>query len=391
MLFKKFFKLSSINIITGLINFFSTIIIVKIFGLFTFGEFAIFSVYIALLTIFFSILPPNYSVMKLQDNVSFLNIIQTSYFLFNILITIFISIIYYINSNFLGLEISIWIVLLYIAMYSFFNFIDIKSQATNTLNRYYIYLLVQSILKLILLGYIYYFFNNYTLDLLLIIFIIPQLLIFIFHITINQKIDIKNLFKINDFTVFLIKNFKDLKKYYIEIVLKRIKDNIIVLIFSNILSKEVIGLYALLIKVGTFVLSQVRILEAMLMNKENLKNSSQIDDKIYLIAFLTQCLIITVGIVYLKLSVDKYYLELLVVYSFIAYPYLNVITIRNNLYAIYKNALIINSLVVYNLLILLFSFLTYIYNVNSIYSIIFTILISETISMFYLKILFKRR
>lgn len=385
MLIKKLFKLSSINILTGLINFLSTILILKIFGLNIFGEFSIFSAYIAMITLIFAIIPPNLSVMKLQDDNSFNSILMTAYLMCNVLIIVTLFILYYFNDNFFGLQVNLWVAIVFILMSSFFNLIDIQSQAKNRLKRYFYYLLFQSFFKVIIIGFIFYYFHYYDLNLLIISFILPQLLIFLFHIIyfknefFSIKVDIKRMF------LFLINDFSLLKNYYIEIFLKRIKDNIIVLIFSNFLSKEIIGLYSLLSKVGTFVLSQVRIIESFFMNRENLQKSNQIDNKIYILSFLVQILIIIVGIIYLKLSIDEYKFYLIVIYSFIAYPYLNVIILRTKLYATYKNGLIIYSLLLNIAMVLLFSFLSYSLKIHSIYIIVITVILSESISSFHLK------
>jgi hypothetical protein len=389
--YKKLFKLSSINILTGLINFLSTILIVKIFGIELLGEFAMFSSYIAIITLVFAIIPPNLSVMKLQDDNNFNNIFVTSYLICNILIIIVVSILYYFNSSFFGLEVNLWLVILFILMYSFFNLIDIQSQAKNKLQRYFYYLLFQSIFKVIIICFMFYYFVHYDINFLIISFVLPQLLMFLFHIIyfknefFSIKVDIKRMF------LFLVNDFSLLKNYYIEIFLKRIKDNIVVLIFSNFLSKEIIGLYSLVLKVGTFVLSQARIIEAFFMNKENLQKSNQIDNNIYLLSFLAQIMIIIVGVVYLKLSIDEYKFYLILIYSFIAYPYLNVIIRRNKLYSTYKNSLIVYSLLLNIAIVLLFGFLAYFLKIHSIYIIVITVVLAEATSSLYLKYLIRNK
>lgn len=389
MILKKLLKLSSINIITSVINFISTIIIIQIFGLNTFGEFAIFTSYMGIFTLLYIIIPPNFSVMKIQDDKSFNNILICSYLLSGLLSIFLLYLIYYIKSDFFGLNLNIYLAIIFLLMYSFFNFIDIQSQANNTLTRYYFYLLFQAICKLIILAIIYYTFNNYDLNLLILSFVIPQIILVLFHFIYFrnefQNIDIKT----KNTLAFLINNFSKLKKYYLETFLKRIKDNILVLIFSNFMPKDIIGLYSLLVKAGTFILSQARILEALLMNRENLKQANQIDNKIYLLAFFIQIIIIIVGIIYLKLSINEYKFWIIIFYSFISYPYLNIITIRNKLYSIYQNKLIIYSLLVYIITILLISLYIYIIKIESIYSIISTVLIAEFISAYYLKYLYK--
>jgi hypothetical protein len=377
--YKKLFKLSSINILTGIINFLSTILIVKMFGLNIFGEFAIFNAYLAIITLSFIIIPPNFSVTRLQDDNDFNNILTTAYLLCNISIIIILFILYYFYNNFFGLDINLWVIILSILMKSFFNLIDIQSQAKNKLQIYFKYLLFQSFFKVIIIGLIFYYFNQYNLNLLIISFVLPQFLIFLFHIFyfksefLNIKIDIKKMF------LFLVNNFYLLKNYYIEIILKRTKENIIILFFSNFLSKEIIGLYSLLLKVGTFVLSQVRIIEAFFMNKKNLQNSNLIDNKIYLLSFLFQILIIIVGLIYFKLTIGAYKIQLLLIYSFITYPYLNIIIRRNKLYNDYNNKPIIYSLLLSIITVTILYSIFYIFKYNSIYSIVLTVLMSETI------------
>ena len=67
-MYKKLFSISILNTFTATVNFLSSYLIVRTLSLDIFGEFAIFSSYLAFGGLIYAIIPSNFSIFKLQDD-----------------------------------------------------------------------------------------------------------------------------------------------------------------------------------------------------------------------------------------------------------------------------------------------------------------------------------
>ena len=126
-------KIFSLNFGGSVINFITTILIVKTFGIKVFGNFAIVSAYVGLLTLVYILVPPSYATFKLQDDKDFIDILFFNYIFASVLVSIFVIVIFH---HFV-IDINIFLVILYVISLGILNFFDVYFKATNALDRYF--------------------------------------------------------------------------------------------------------------------------------------------------------------------------------------------------------------------------------------------------------------
>ena len=376
---KIFLKFFSINLFGAGLNFVTTILVVKLFGLDIFGDFVILSAYIGLFSLVYILIPSNYAIFKLQDSKNFNNIV-----FYNYIIGSFIAIItIYISSFFIQFKVNIVFLILLTVLNGFMGYFDIYAQAYNKLEIYYKMLLFSYITKFFLILLIYFINLSVSLVMLIIINILPIFISILYaFIKINLKIQLISIFQ---YILFIKNNFQKIKFYYINIILKRMKDNSLVILLSYLVSSDIIAIYNLFTKVSSFVLGQLRVVEVFFVNRENFKNINTIRDKQYLIGFIFQLFMVLVGLIYLKLSTDNYYPLELCIYSFLSYPYIKFILIRNKLLSEYKVNIITFQYAIYILeMILLYFIYTYFIKINLLILLI-SIVSIEIFNLLYLE------
>jgi len=380
---KKILKLSAINTLSAGFNFLSTILIVKSFGLSILGEFTVFNALISLFLLAYIILPPNYSVFKLQDEETYLQYFNFNYLFVSLLLIPIIFFIHVLNWS----DVNSVLLYFYIIFLAIQNYFDTFFQATNQLKNYFLALFVVSSIRFI--GLLYLFLtdgHDFTLNLLIEVYLVPLAFVILALIFMNRATVLNtSIVGISQYFNYLKNNFLVLKSYYLGTVIKRIKDNSLVLLFSMIVSSEIIGLYALFVKVGSVVLGQVRVFEAFLMNRSNLALISSLKEIPLFVGFFVQIILLGIGLVYLKINTDSFYFISLFLYSLTVYPYLQIILARSRLLSQYSNAVINQSYVFYIVLIGTFFVIAKIMKIESLnYILIATLLgdllISQTLA-----------
>jgi hypothetical protein len=376
-LYRKLLSTSILNALAAGINFLSNYIIVRTLSLKIFGEFAIFSSYLAFGSLIYIIIPPNYSVFKLQDNQAFKIHLIRFFFLSSLLFSIYalgINLLFYNDLNFL-------IIFIFgISTYSL-NFFDIKFQASGQLRKYFLMLLIISVLKIALI-IIFYFADllQSLTDLLLVMsFVQGTILIIYFY---DERKLIKNIILkpalfINTI-IFIKENFKSFIPYYLNTFLKRIRENSIILIFSKVVSTETIGLFALFIKVDTFVLGLSRNIEAFFMNRENIhKHRNDFYQKAFYFAALLQILYLGVGISYMKIIANTFFWFEIFILSLLVYPHVYFLLARSELLSKYNNKESNISEGIYVFIVLIAFFISMIFQLNSIYLLLISYIIAK--------------
>jgi len=382
-MYRKLLEIFSVNILISVINFLSTILIVKSFGLLILGEFTVFNASVALLLLAYIVLPSNYSIFKLQDDNNYIK-----YFNFNyIFITIFLApIVYFVG--YIGVFKTTGLLLYsYVIIRALQNYFDILLQATNQLKIYFLFLFGASLIRFTVL--LYLFIRNIqvnSLDVLIQIYLLPLVIMMLILVYMQRSIIFKQgLINIKDYFIYLKNNFVILRSYYFGTIIKRIKDNSLVLFFSILFSKEIIGLYTLFIKVGSVVLGQIRVVEAFMMNRSNLQNLVGMKEVSFIVGAIIQLILLGVGLIYLKINTGSFYLFSLLLYSFIVYPYFKTILSRSKLLSEYNNNVINQSYLLYIISISIAFFIAFLFKIENLnYLIIVTvlgeILISQTLS-----------
>lgn len=348
----KLFGVSILNAATAGLNFLSNFIIVKLLSLEILGEQAVFLAYIAFGGLIFSLIPPNYSVFKLQDSTSFKSILIGFYILCSIIFFPFAVALKFLVFPEIGLT-----TIYFVGVTTFcLSFFDIKFQASGELKKFFMFLFIVAFIKIISLSGLAYF--GYINDLsgllwtlttiqgvILIIFLVPEKDHFVKFI--------REPMELGKSSQFVLKNFSEFKPYYLNTALKRVRSNSLILLFSRTASSETMGLISLFLKVSTFVLGLSRTVESFFMNRQNLiSHKNEFVKKVPLFAFSLQLIYITVGIIYLRVLTGNYYAIAFILQSFLVYPHIYFLFARAEMLSNYSNKEMNISEIIYALIVL---------------------------------------
>jgi hypothetical protein len=332
--FKKIFAISFANGLNSVLGFLTTFLIVRFISVDVLGEYTVFLSMIGLISIVFSIIPPNYSVIKFQEDVFFKNILFLNYIIVSILILLALIVFD------LFIKIDVLKVFVFVVSTGFLNYIDIYSQAKSKLKSYYYFLLFISFLKLLVILYMIHF-HLLSFKLLLYYFTIVHLCIIFIICFFKRKNIISFLIKpslIIDLLKFLITNFISFKAYYFNSIIKRFRTTSIVLVFDLFVPKSTIGLFSLFVKVLSFSNGLFRIIEAFFMNKLNQTNHKKLfKSKFHLIGGALFVINFLTGLVYLKINIDQFYFIENIILSTLSFSYIKFIYTRSELLIGYQN------------------------------------------------------
>ncbi len=327
---KKVLNTSFLNAAASGISFILNYFIVKWLGLSIFGEFAVYGAYVTLGTIVYSIIPTNFSIFRFQDDKEYKSILLTFYVLSSLVFILYLTILK--MTGLIG--ISLLVAFIYSVPLGLQGYFDIKLQATNQLTKYFFLLFIISVFKI---GFVFatHFFGYLTsFEQLVLITAIPQAIIILFLLL---KEDSKIL-KPGVLVTFISTYLKDFSPYYFNIISKKLKESLTVLLFNPFITKEIIGIYALFIKLAQFIFGLSRNIEAFFMNRKNIEDYKDSFYTSYLIiSFVLQLAYLLVGLVYMKAMTDNFYIYLLIIQSFLVYPHVRFLFARAELTAQYKN------------------------------------------------------
>jgi hypothetical protein len=146
---------------------------------------------------------------------------------------------------------------------------------------------------------------------------------------------------ISEVCQFIKINFVKFTPYYLNTILKRIRENLIILLFSPYVSKSVLGLYSLFIKIDQFILGLTRSIESFFMNKDNLnKYKATIMKSLVKISVIMSIIYLIVGSIYMYVMVNNTYLGLIMLLCISSIPYVFYIIKRSELLTNYNNKII---------------------------------------------------
>ncbi|OKS88468.1 hypothetical protein [Mucilaginibacter polytrichastri] len=378
-------KLGSITVLSSLgalLNFFTTFIIVHKLGLGVLGQFTIVNSITGLCSLIYTILPPNYSIFKYQDDSDYKFILSAFYI---VATAPFILILYiaYLFHSFSGLSFSI-IVFNGLTTIGFYYY-DIVYQATNRLYRYFTQLLLQAAIKIILMYAFYYMHILKDTTSLILATSFAQLICLILY----ANDFIKNVNFSFKYVAGPVKHtyysINKLKSYYLNAVIKRVKDNIIIVLFSNILTADLLGLYTLFIKITSFVLSLGRSFEAFFANRENMeKYHTSFSKKIFLLGACLQAVFLSVGLIYMKIYTHNFYTLEIAILSLLVYPYSRFIVERMRFLGSYNNRELNISMFFYIAFVLISFGICKVFNYTSLHTILLVYLLSELMNFTHL-------
>ncbi|HAY71370.1 MAG TPA: hypothetical protein DCX89_05720 [Saprospirales bacterium] len=329
---RKLFSLSLWNTSAAAINFVANVLIARILGIDVFGEFAYLSSLAALFSLIFIVIPPNYAIMRYQDDEKFKFVFTSFFILINVLLIIPVLIFQHLT------QIPFWLFYIFVFSTSFQIYMDTCLQAENKLNHYYFLIFAQALIKIILLGFM--LLPGWISDFegLILIISFAQFVIAIYFIVNRLTVFVESLKYFGQMFRTILAEINSFYPYYFNISLKKLDSNIIILLFEPLVSKEVLGVYSLITKVFQFITGLVRTAESLFLFKKYIQKyqNSFIKNAFFISAFL-QFSMILVGLIYMKSTAGSYYTFWLILLSFLMYPYVFFIKARAFFLSLYKN------------------------------------------------------
>jgi hypothetical protein len=241
-------------------------------------------------------------------------------------------------------------------------------------------LFIIAVLKICTLGLFYYMdYLNSLSDLLWTMTIVQLAVILFYAFEDIEEINfiIKNRKIFPETLLFIKNNFTVFKPYYLNTFLKRLRENIIILVFSKFTTKDIVGLFTIFVKIASFVFGLSRTLEAFFMNKENIYKYREIFyKKVLYFSVVLQFLFLFIGIIYLKFFTDRYFLLEVLIPSLLVYPHVYFLLARSEMLSNYKNKEANISELIYMFVVVIGSFISFYFGLNTIYPILITFVLA---------------
>jgi hypothetical protein len=320
---KPLLKINIWNVLYSTINFLTNILIVRVLSVEIFGEFMVLNTYIAIGGLLFILIPSSIAVFQYQDDKSFKDI----YFSFFVAMSLIYLVYLIILSVF---DIGGLIFIFYALMYIWYSYIDITYQALNQLKDYFKILAYSAIGKIVLIGLFYYLKILNTMDELLLSMAIPQLIFLLITLKKDKAaVRWKNFIQFKGVFFYLKNNIKRFAPYYLNISLKRLQEQMPIIIFNLFVNKEILGIYALFMKSISFIIGIVRTLEAYFNNRKNIQSSfDRFFSNAYLLGLITQAFFIVFTSIYVYIMLVDYYIIESIIASFFFLLYFKFLLIK---------------------------------------------------------------
>lgn len=388
MKFKKLFKSSFFSIISVGINFLITVLVIRFWGSHTYTNYIIDLAVISLVSLILEIIPANYSVYKVQDDTSWLNIVFSQ-----ILLSVFLGFLILLGLQyFFGIfnDFTIWI-LFYILVLGFKKYQDIYLQSSGRISEFFKQESLISIFRLVIILGLYYKGrqgNQSVWFSLVIGSFLPQL----FWAIVNKEhhLIFRNSLNVGNYAQ-MYKNKKLYYPYYVGIGLKRMKDNIVPILSQWFISTtEALAMFFLAFRSISFAVGQIRIIEAFLVKREVVLDINKVSLRTKMIfSFFIQLIAIITSFLLIFLSGEKniQYEEAsytILLLSFLVIPIIFNILNRVNLYSKYKPIVVNLGYLIYVLSTIVLLSVAYLLELRYILIFVLVILFSETFQSVYL-------
>lgn len=320
MIKKLFFRASSRSIIAAALNFFITIIIIRLLGPDSYNNYIIDLAVISLVSIIYELIPSNFSLFKVQDDLTWKEVIASQ-----IIISAFIGVAltYLIGNYFSAFNVFTNWFMFYIVVLGIKRYQDITLQSAGKVDEFF---KLESYIAGLRLLFVIIFYNigfntvNVIWPSLVISMSLVQIVWFI-----GNKDEIKPFLSIlkKDTHKRMLINRLHYYPYYIGIVLKKFKDNSIPIVANYFFkSPEMLAAFFLTYRGIAFSISQVRIIESMMINRSHIDKINKITLKYKLvISIVIQIMSLLVAIVLQLMSgLESVDFKLNLLLSLIVYP-----------------------------------------------------------------------
>lgn len=320
MIKKLFFRASSRSIIAAALNFFITIIIIRLLGPDSYNNYIIDLAVISLVSIIYELIPSNFSLFKVQDDLTWKEVIASQ-----IIISAFIGVAltYLIGNYFSAFNVFTNWFMFYIVVLGIKKYQDITLQSSGRVDEFFKLESYISGLRLLLVVMFYKLGLspvNVIWSSLVISISIVQFIWFL-----GNKNEIESFLSALNKSTYkrILTNRLYYYPYYIGIILKKFKDNSIPIIANYFFkSPEILAAFFLTYRGIAFSISQVRIIESMMINRSHIDKINKITLKYKLvISAVIQTMSLSVAIVLQLLSgLESIDFKLNLLLSLIVYP-----------------------------------------------------------------------
>jgi hypothetical protein len=342
-----FVKASTSSVAAALLNMLTTVLIVRWFGDHIYADYIVDLAVVSIILIVLEVVPSNFVVFKVQDDPKWINSAATHAVISVIFIILVTGSLGEFSSFFR--KYTPWIAV-YVALLAIKRFLDIRQQSTGNIAQFLRMEVYIALLRLLLFGV---FFQN-KIDPPITIWMslalataTVQLVWFISHPEDREP------FKkcvTADSIKSIINARANYPDYYIGVVLKRIRDNLMPLAADRFFQqKDELAAFFLAYRGLSFALSQIRIFESILNHRPALNAILGLSTKrMVFVAILAQIVAITVSTLILLISganqVDP---VVVIVLSVMVWPYTYLVLRRAQAYSQYQVKLLNTSLIGY--------------------------------------------
>lgn len=383
--YKKIFKVMSSGAVSALASYLATLLVLRYAGLTVYAEYIVDLAILAVIVVVIEIVPSYYIVYKVQEDKSYYKPYAT-FIWFSIPVIAGITLLLgYMSPVFKNF--SPWI-LLYAIGVNIKRYFDVRYQATGQVHRLYTQESVVNIFRvLLILLYVFVVGKQVDIDVVWATIGLSQLLVYAYYLTRDDiRGDFFTLRTANLSSLFPSER-KDLGKYYLTTLAKKLRDNILPLSTGYAIhDKEALGIFFFIYRSYAAVAGLLRVLESFLVNRihlESLKKHSFVHLFILALfcAFSFLCLIfISVNIFAIKIN---WISAALMSLCFIPYTY--TIVLRADAYSKYETNSILNNFIVYASVI--FGGVWFVSTLNIDYSIgvVLVVIAAEITSLFVMR------
>ena len=375
-----FIKGISLNALSAGLSLLVSVIIIRFFGGSLYVDFIYDLALISIISICFEMIPSNFLIFKIQDDKRWLRILKVQLYL-SIILLIFILYLF----NFLSIfrEFSGYFYLLVIAL-AYKKYLDIKLQAEGRVVEFYridCFAAIFKILFILTLLANNIFFQDlvwaaYTIGL--------SISLLIWNLTDRSEEHIKK-----DFSIYkLLRDEKNnIFQYYPGIVLKKIRDNIVYLITPLVVVETIQAFFMLIYRNFNSVIGQTRVIEAIVNYRNYLKEfllQKHLETSIIILAQSFVILICSFS-AYLSGLFSIEGLCSIIFLSLLTWPTIKRFKLRAQLLSVYDASSVNLSLLIWNLLFILFTAIFFYTHFANIFLLIFSILVSEYCAYLFMR------
>lgn len=294
-----FIKTSAVNSATAAFNMLSTILLVRWFSAGVYADFLVDLAYLSLTSILLEIVPSNYSLFRVQDDPSRIRglaalAIATALIMASIALTFG-----YVLTLFHGN--SVWIAP-YAGALAIKRYLDIRLQSTGRLREYFGIDLLGAVFRVVLMG-VFLRWGVSPVDAVWASLSGAILLAQVFWFSRNSvERGIFSAFFDRKAWLSLFEERRAYIPYYLGIVFKRLRDNLVPILANNFfVNREALGGFFLAYRGLVFTVSQVRVIEALLIHRDTFNAFIGLHFfQRLLVAFVSQvvCVVASFGLMY---------------------------------------------------------------------------------------------